>query len=396
MTGSIFNRGTAKRPNWAYSIYVGRDETGKKKNIFKSGFETKRAADAACAVALAEYRSTQAKTASSDTLTLAEFMPRWFKEHAALHCEAKTVERFHQLAGYFLPALGPIKLTELRPMAIEAEMNRLHAEGGRVKKTGAPKQLSPKTVRAIAGVLSSALNAARRWELIPSNPVEVIQLPRAERKEQAALDFQETARLLERAKSSWIGPLLAVAAATGARRGELLALTWTDLDLEAGIMLVSKSLEQTKEGLRLKSTKSRKARAFALPRFAVDTLREHRARQTKGREAAGELYNQDLNLVFGNEFGEYRQPDSVSAMAARMAKSAGFPGVSLHNLRHGHGSQLLAAGVPVTEVSERLGHGSPAITLSIYSHALKSNQRNAADAWDAAAAKANGKTGATG
>ena len=128
-----------------------------------------------------------------------------------------------------------------------------------------------------------------------------------------------------------------------------------------------------------------------MPSSSVSVLREHRAAQAKGREAAGGLYRADLDLVFGSELGMHRQPDSVSSMAARIAKSAGFPGVSLHNLRHGHGSQLIAAGVPITEISERLGHGSPAITLGIYSHALKSNQRNAADKWEAAATKARKK-----
>ena len=390
MTASIFNRGTSNKPNWGFSIYLGKDENGKPKRHFESGFSRKSEAVEAAdrtKVKIAEQRAAAARKdepAPPEPLTLAQFMPRWFEQHAALHCEPKTLERFHELAAYFLPALGPIPLARLGPMVIETEMNRLHAAGGRAKKTGASKPLSPKTVRAIAGVLSSALNAARRWELIPSNPVEVIHLPEADRKEQEALDFGQMEILLQRAKSSWIGPLLAVAAATGARRGELLALTWSDIDLEAGVMLVSKSLEQTKAGLRLKSTKSRKARAFALPQFAVDTLREHRARQAQGREAAGSLFNTELDLVFGNELGEYRQPDSVSAMAARIAKSAGFPGISLHNLRHSHGSQLIAAGVPITEVSERLGHGSPAITLGIYSHALKSNQRNAADTWEAA------------
>lgn len=391
MTGTVYNRGTKNRPNWAFSLYFGTHANGKQDRMLRSGFPTKKAAEEARDAAKLEHAAKFAP--ASDPGTLAEFMPRWFEQHATLHCEPKTLERFRELSAYFLPALGPMRLSELRPLVIEAEMNRLHAAGGRHRKTGEPRPLSAKTVRSIAGVLSAALNAARRWELIPANPVDVIQLPKTERKEQEALDHEQTEHLLERSKSSWIHPLLAVAAATGARRGELLALQWSDVDLDSGVMVVTKSLEQTKDGLRVKGTKSRKDRGFALPSSAVEVLRELRESQGREVERLGGIYRTDLNLVFGNELGEYRQPDSVSAMAARMAKSAGFPGVSLHNLRHGHGSQLIAAGVPVTEVSERLGHGSPAITLAIYSHALKSNQRNAADKWEAAQQQARKKTG---
>jgi integrase len=274
---------------------------------------------------------------------------------------------------------------------IEKLMHELHESGGRDKK-GNPRPLSASTVRSIAGLLSSILNSARRWELIASNPVEVIQLPRRRKKEQGVLDHAEFERLLDRARSSWIAPLLAVAGATGCRRGELLALTWADVDFDAGAVLISKSLEQTRQGLRIKSTKGRRARAFHLPGSAVAILRELREEQGREAERLGDVYRRDLNLVFGNATGEYRNPGSVSAMARRILQSAGFQGVSLHNLRHSHGSQLIDAGVPITDVSERLGHANPSITMSIYAHALKSKQRDAADKWEEAAARARRQT----
>lgn len=395
MTASIFNRGTSNKPNWGFSIYLGKDENGKPKRRFESGFARKSEAVTAADLAKAEIIAKRAADEAAKNAppvssvlprepeTLADFMPQWFENYAAVNCKPKTLERFRELAEYFMPKLGSIPLVELDPMTIEMEMNRLHAAGGRVKKTGEPRPLAPKTIQSIAGVLRSALTAARRWKKIPSNPMDDVQLPEVKRVKQEALDFEQTDRLLERAKTSWIGPLLTVAAATGCRRGELLALTWSDVDLDAGMLSITKSLEQTRAGLRVKSTKSDRPREFALPASAVQVFHDLRAIQAKSREAAGDLYRTDLDLVFGNELGAYRQPNSVSAMAARIAKSAGFPGVSLHNMRHGHGSQLISVGVPITEVSERLGHSSPAITLGIYSHALDSKKRNAADTWQA-------------
>ncbi len=98
-------------------------------------------------------------------------------------------------------------------------------------------------------------------------------------------------------------------------------------------------------------------------------------------------YRLDLDLVFPDEAGDYRKPNSVTCTACRIGVRARFRGVSLHNLRHGHTSQLLAAGVPLPTVADRLGHATPDITAKVYSHALRADARPAADAWEAAMRK---------
>ncbi len=398
MTGSTYNRGTKSRPNWEWACYFGKDANGKAIRKTKSGFRTMAEAQADCHKAIDEHKAKLAAemermlnpvpAQSEDTLR--EYMRVWLGQ---VECEPKTRERFRELAAYFLPVLGDTKLKALRLMQIETEMNRLKAEGGRHKRTAQIRPLSAKSVQAVASVLRMALRDARRLELIDVNPMADIKLPKVQKPEKTALDHEQFNRLLERAKTSWIYPLLAVAGATACRRGELLALTWSDIDFNAGTMEVSKSLEQTREGLRVKPPKNLKPRTVDLPSSAIEVLREHRAAQLKGREAAGEVYNTALNLVFADALGEYRNPGSVSAMAARIAKTAGFSDVSLHSLRHSHGSQLLADGVPITEVSARLGHADANITLGVYSHALESNKSRAAQVWEAARRKvAKGKS----
>ena len=391
MTGSIFNRSKRKSfPNWGFSIFIGKDADGKKKFLYGSGFALKRDAEEARDKALAEWKAEKAKAEAAirDPATLAELMPHWFEQYAERNLTPATVQRYRDLAAFFLPVLGPVRLAELSTLMIEREMNRLKDAGGRAAKTGEAKPLSPKTVSLIKGVLSVALNSAVRWGMIPLNPCNLVVMPKAQKREQQALDYEQTEWLLECAKTSWIYPLLVVSAATGARRGELCALTWLDVDLDNRLLSISKSVEQTRGSLRLKTTKNRKTRIFTLPPSAVQTLRDHQAAQKEWAAQVGPGYRSDLGIVFADEYGEYRKPDSVTSTACRIAEKAGFKGVSLHNLRHGHGSQLLSAGVPLPVVSARLGHSSPYVTATIYSHALKADEMQAADKWEAAREKA--------
>jgi integrase len=173
-----------------------------------------------------------------------------------------------------------------------------------------------------------------------------------------------------------------VAAGTGCRRGELLALTWADVNLFARVLSVSKSLEQTRVGLRVKPTKSEKPRPVELAQSTVEILKGVQASQEHYKKLYSDDYRADRNLVFCTPDGDYLKPDSVTAKACLIAKKAGLKDTSIHTLRHSHGSQLLSAGVPLPVVSKRLGHTDVYTTARIYSHALAKDERAAADAWE--------------
>jgi integrase len=132
----------------------------------------------------------------------------------------------------------------------------------------------------------------------------------------------------------------------------------------------------------LKPPKSGEPRTFPLPESAVEALKIHRERQQENRRFLGKGYRTDLDLVFATVDGNYLRPDSVTAAVCLVARKCGLPGISLHSLRHSHGSQLLSEGVPLPVVSKRLGHANPSITARIYSHALPGDEIRAAEAWD--------------
>ena len=147
-------------------------------------------------------------------------------------------------------------------------------------------------------------------------------------------------------------------AALGARRGEVLALRWSDI-LD-GRATIARSLAQTKQVLEFKGTKSERPRVVKIPESALATLQLHRKRQDEFRRRFGPDYRSDFDLIFANPDGTRLKPDSVSAAVSLLFRRLKLPkGASLHSLRHTHTSHLLASGVPLTVVSSRLGHSSP-------------------------------------
>jgi integrase len=174
---------------------------------------------------------------------------------------------------------------------------------------------------------------------------------------------------------------LELSAATGARRGEVLALRWSDI--HGNDIVITRSLTQTRQTLEFKGTKSVRPRRVFLPGSVLISLAAHRTKQDEFRRQFGPEYRADLDLIFANPDGTPLRPNSVSASVSLLCRRLGLPkGVSLHTLRHSHGSVLLADGVDLATVSERLGHSSVRVTADIYSHALRGRDQDAARRWD--------------
>jgi integrase len=370
------------KPTFGYSFFAGRDEAGKRVQKVKRGFSTKAEAEEALRLAIADHQKMPVPTEDRAMPTFAEFFERWHREYAALHCAPKTSERYLELGHIASRYFGDQPLDCLDTMQLQEAFNQLLARGGRKTKPypqGRP--LSAKTVVHIQNVVQKCVDLAVDWNIITRNPMLKVRKPKLVKKKPRVLDAQALAGFLASIRDRRIYPVVALAAATGMRRGELLALEWSDIHWDTGIVEVSKSLEETKQGLRIKPPKSGVDRRFALPKSILRILGEHRARQA----AEHELYGADYpyrHLVFSREDGGgYYSPDKIGTRISVAMRQAGIP-ASLHALRHSHASQLLSTGAPITVVSERLGHASPQITLSIYSHALPMDNQAAAALWD--------------
>lgn len=349
MKGTVnkrLNRGG--RARWEYCFDLGKDAaTGKRQRVTKSGFETRRDAENAMAKALAEYRDRPAKKEEQPMPTFAEFHARWHHEVVSRMHSRKTAECSEEQAQYAIRLFGDTPLDQLTTPQLTIDVNRLLDHGGRVTKEhpqGRP--LSSTTVRHIAFVVQGCLEQAVDWEIIPKNPMKKVRKPKRLKREPAVVDRIGFERLLEIAAGMRIYPIIVVAMATGMRRGELLALQWSDIDWSKAAISVSKSLEETKQGLRIKTTKSGRPRRFAIPATVLGVLRDHRRERDEQRAAYGADYQHILNLLFARPDGYYYSPDKVGARVKEAMRKAGLAGVSMHSLRHSHASELLSQGCP--------------------------------------------------
>src|ERR1022692_413987 len=182
--------------------------------------------------------------------------------------------------------------------------------------------------------------------MLTANPVTHSEPPVPKRSRGIALTPAQQVLVFESATGPWcMATFLEVGAATGARRGEVLALRWSDL--QDGRAIITRSLTQTRQVLEFKDTKTERPRDVKVPASALATLEEHRKRQNEFRQQFGPEYRADLDLIFANPDGTPLRPNSVSSVVSLLFRRLGLPkGASLHSLRHSHGSHLLADGVP--------------------------------------------------
>lgn len=215
--------------------------------------------------------------------------------------------------------------------------------------------------------------------------MQVVRPPKPERPRLQVPAAEQLLRLVKAAEGTyWEIPLL-LAATTGARRGEVLAVRWSDLDLEAGRLRITQTLQRIGAELVFVDPKTPRARRqISLPAFAVERLRRHRREQAERRLLVGPGWA-DRDLVCERGDGRPLQPDSWTGAFKRIAAAAGLPGgMRLHDVRHGYATALLAQGVHPAIASAALGHATPGFTMSVYQHVLDEMTDQAAAAIDAA------------
>jgi integrase len=360
---------------------------GRRRRTTLGGYATKTAARAA--LRAEQARRDQGITVEPSRLTLAGYAARYLDGQAALGRDARTVERARELLdGHVLPALGGVPLAKLGPGHLKALYGRLLRDGAR--RDGRPGGLSPRTVGHVHRVLHRLLaEAVRSDELLARNVAAAVSPPRVAEAPMVTLDQGQAAALLAAAASAppWLGMLVTLGLATGARRGELLALRWAEVDLEDGTATISRTLRLVAGRLDTKQPKTAAGvRVVPLGAFALAALRRHRAGQASLRLAYGPGYDADADLILARADGRAVRPDYASAAFAALARRAGLPaGVHVHTLRHSAASLLAAAGVPPSDIAAQLGHrDGGALALRVYVHPLAENRRRAAALLDAA------------
>jgi integrase len=374
--GNITRRG---KNSWRLKFEAGdRDPvSGKRRTRYVTVQGTKKDAQAELTRLLAAVDSGTAVDPSK--VTVAEYIRGWLNDAHGL--SGKTVERYRELAArQIIPHLGTTPLQKLRPAQVQNWHAMLLRAGG-----ADGKPLSARTVAHCHRLLHTALARAMNGELVSRNVAAIVRPPTVTAHEVQILAAPQITEVFARLEGHALLPIVTVALGTGMRRGELCALRWGSIDLDAGAIRVERSIEETRAGLREKSPKSRHGRrTIAVSASVIDALRTHRLRQTELRLAMGAGRIEPDDLVFTMPDGCALSPDNLSRDWRRTVLALRLPRVAFHALRHSHASALIAAGVDVLTISRRLGHATPAFTLTVYGHLFGDTDRAAAQAIETA------------
>jgi integrase len=233
-------------------------------------------------------------------------------------------------------------------------------------------------VRYIHVLLKASLQQAVRWQMLSNNPADAVDPPKIERSAMNTYDLAQTADLIDATRGTRMAITVILAVLCGLRRGEIAALRWRNVNLDAGQLAVTESAEQTTAGVRYKKPKSGKGRTVALSARVVNELRSHRVQQAQELLLLGVPLTDDA-FVVAQADGRPLQPRTVTQnWQLLIAKNKALPRIRFHDLRHAHATHMLASGVHPKIASERLGHSKVGITMDLYSQVMPGMQEDAA------------------
>jgi len=375
MKGHVRERG---KGNWYAVLSVRDPQTGKRKVRFISLPNANGKRDAQQALARIVTEINSGTYAEPDKTTLAQFLERWLA-HIKTQVTPRTYGGYaERVRNNIIPALGATRLIKLLPEQISEAYSKALTSGRCDGKGG----LSPQTVKHIHVVLKQALAQARVWRAISHNPADLVKPPKLARGEMQTVNTDQTAAMIEAARGTPIFIPILLGVLCGMRRGEICALRWRSIDLDAGQLSVVASTEQGRGGMREKEPKSGKGRLIALPPMLVAELRRHRMQQAEWLLRLGVRLTDD-HYVCLREDGESVWPSSLTRAFRTFMRRHKLPQIRFHDLRHSHATHLLAANVHPKIAQERLGHSNVSITLNTYSHVVPGMQQEAAAKVDA-------------
>jgi len=344
--------------SWELRVYAGTDpETRTRRYLTRTVHGTRRAAERALAELVVDASHAPRVGARSKVATL---LGEWFAA-ASPNWAATTVRQVDSvLRHHLVPALGAIPVGELATAHIDALYGDLRRDG-----------LSAGTVRRIHGVLHAALEQAVRWEWIWSNPAAHASPPKHTPNEIRPPSPEDVALLIDKAAASdaAFAVYLRLAACTGARRSQLLALRWANVDLDRRRIEFTRALVEGLKGPVLAPTKTRRTYQVSIDGEAVRLLREHRRSARRAED-----------FVFSHDDGDTPwKPNWVTSTFIRLRNEVGLPRCRLHDLRQFMATEMLAAGVAIPIVAARLSHARASTTLNVYAHAVPGGDGAAAE-----------------
>jgi len=382
--------GLVKRgATWSYIVRVRDPLTGKMKDQWKGGFKTQK--EARQARNDARSASDKGTAVAASKITTGQHLSQWL-EASETRVRPTTLASYRQhVDNHIVSRIGGERLQQLTPMMIDRMYAELLREGRESKvkvKEGEKKPkgtaLSVSTVRRVGATLHKALHDAVKKKLIPFNPCDAAELPKIEKNVDSADELhvwtrEELDKFLACVADDRLFAMWRLAATTGMRRGELAGLTRRNVNIDDGTVNVQRA-RVTVSSADVRESKPKTShgrRSIPLDNVTTAALAAWCERQQADRDKwPGEWPDHDL--LFTLEDGSALHPDYLSRRFRTLVKKAGVPMIRLHDVRHTCATLMLAGGVPVKVVSERLGHSTPAFTMAVYQSILPGMSRDAA------------------
>ncbi len=365
----------AKRANGTGSIY--QDASGRWRGTVVDNDGRRRylsgrtQADVVAKMKDAQRKVDDGLPLGDQTSTVGEYLERWLTDVAPARSRVKSTNTLDQYAWairhHLVPSLGRIKLRALTADHVERMLRRKATDG-----------MARSSIVRLRAVLVLALTHAERRDLVTRNVARLAEMP-ADAKPPAegrSLTVDQAKALLAAAEGDRLEALYLCGLMLGLRPGELLGLTWDDVDLDGRTLQVRRSLKRERDPdtgrgvLRLGDPKTAKSRrALDLPPRVADALRSHRTAQKAERLVAGPEWDASWGLVFCNAFGRPIDPSNLRRMFKALTNAAGLGDWHPHELRHSAASLLSASGVPLEHIADVLGHDGTRMTALVYRHA---------------------------
>lgn len=308
----------------------------------------------------------------ADEYTVASWLRTWYELYAKPNIRPRTADYYHRnIESHVIPRIGEIKLTQLTSRDIQ-KMYKDLLENGRIREVQREKNpgLSNATVRGIHMMLHNALDRAVKERLILRNPTDDCIIPKLVKQEMKILPAEDIGAYLKAAEERGVLPMFYLELTTGLRKGELVALLWSDLDIENKTIDVTKQAGRNadKEIVITRPKTETSVRRISIPQSTVDLLiQEH------------EKHPDNPYMFPSPKTGEMYHPDSVVNLHKKILKDAGLEHIRFHDLRHTFATMALQSGVDVKTVSSMLGHYDAGFTLRTYTHATRQAQEEAAE-----------------
>lgn len=378
-------RKDAKTGTWFFVVDIGSGPDGKRRQVLRRGFPTKKLAQEELDKIRQQGRTN--RYIAPTKLTVKEYLDQWIAGLPASGLRLSTIDGYRRNMDYVIPVLGGRRLESITPLDLDQLYSQLLVSG-RKQKRG---PLSKRSVFYIHSVLHRALSDAVKKGILPRNVAALATAPSPKSTRAPEASWWTPAELrsfLSATTDEPLGPLFRLAAMTGMRRGEVCGLRWDDVDLKAARIEVRQQLNVVRYpgaldgGLvfseRTKTDHGR--RSIDLDPATVAVLRNQLKRQKENRLLVGAGWSNERNLVFTDPAGHPLDPESVAKVFDRRVARIGLRRIRFHDLRHTHVAHLIAAKQLPLKIAKRLGHASAAFTQDRYGHLFEDADSQAAAA----------------